>query len=398
VLEQIKATMSRHGVDYEAITREFGMVEAYERRAQGERFNLRDHVRGLLLSQLSNNRPWGAIARNRTRIDEIFLDYDPKALKAADPAELTAAITAIRCGNRGIAKQLAGLRQNIETFERTGDIDAYVTSKSPKAIAREFATGKKFKLVQVGYALALEYLRNVGINAVKPDVHICRMIGPERLGLTEKTPTPAEAYEALMKWSEENGDNPVYVDSLLWLFAAKDYGAICTADPRCDVCLVSACNRWSSAVSPPAAGKGPASRPASFSFSIGGFPEGHERLVMREGVLYHVPRSHSDDPGHPVAATGEAWAQFGRQLDELGTFGWRADYVDLGFCDGTQWDLVLDWPGLGRVNSGGSNDYPPAFDGFLAAVRALTGNVFKTGENWGRDWSEEEDDDEEDRS
>jgi uncharacterized protein with LGFP repeats len=99
---------------------------------------------------------------------------------------------------------------------------------------------------------------------------------------------------------------------------------------------------------------------------------------MREGVLYHVPRSHSDDPGHPVAATGEAWAQFGRQLDELGAFGWRADYVDLGFCDGTQWDLVLDWPGLGRVNSGGSNDYPPAFDRFLAAVRSLTGEIFRT--------------------
>ncbi len=343
-----------------------------------------------MLSQLSNNRPWGAIARNRTRIDEIFLDYDPKALKAADPAELVAAVKAIRCGNRAIVKQLAGLRQNIETFERTGDIDAYVTSKSPKAIARELATGKKFKLVEVGYALALEYLRNVGINAVKPDVHICRMIGPERLGLTETTPTPAEAYEALMKWSEERGENPVYVDNLLWLFAAKDYGAVCTANPRCEICLVSACNRWSSAVSPPTAGEERASRPASFRFSIGGFPEGHEKLEMWEGVLYHLPRSRSEELGHPVATADESWEQFGQQLDELGVFGWQADYVDLGFCDGTQWDLVLDWPGVGRVRSGGSNKYPPAFDRFLAAVRTLTADVFRTGENWGEERSEDE--------
>jgi hypothetical protein len=390
MLDQIKATLTREGVDYEVITQEFGMVYAYERRERGERFSLRDHVRGLLLSQLSNNRPWGAIASNRARIDEIFLDYDPEALKAADPEELVAAIKAIRCGNRAIVQQLTGLRQNIETFERTGDIDAYVVSRSPKAIAREFATGKKFKLIQVGYALALEYLRNVGINAVKPDVHICRMIGPERLGLTEKTPTPAEAYEALMKWSEENGDNPVYVDSLLWLFAAKDYGAICTADPRCDVCLVSACNRWSSAVSPPAAGEERASRPASFRFSIGGFPEGHEKLVLREGVLYHLPRSQSEELGYPVATTGESWEQFGRQLEELGAFGWQSDYVDLGFCDGTQWDLELDWPGLGRVRSGGSNAYPPAFDQFLGAVRALTSDVFRTGENWGEDEDDED--------
>jgi hypothetical protein len=394
MLDQIKATMTRQGVNYEAITREFGMVEAYERRGRGERFSLRDHVRGLLLSQLSNNRPWGAIARNRTRLDEIFFDYDPEALKAADPAGLVAAIKGIRCGNRAIVMQLSGLRQNIETLERTGDIDAYVASKSPKSIAREFASGRKFKLVGVGYALALEYLRNVGINAVKPDVHICRMIGPERLGLMQTTPTPAEAYEALMRWSEECGENPVYVDNLLWLFAAKDYGAICAADPRCDICLVSVCNRWSSAVSPPAAGEGRAPRPASFSLSIGGFPEGHEKLVMREGVMYHVPRSQFDDPGHPVATTSEAWEQFGRQLDELGVFGWQADYVDFGFCDGTQWDLVLDWPGLGRVKSGGSNQYPPAFDQFLAEVRALTGNVFRTGENWGKDRSDGDDEDE----
>lgn len=394
MLEQIKATMALRWADYEAAIQEFGQVEAYERRERGERFSLRDHVRGLLLSQLSNNRPWGAIARNRERIDAIFLDYDPEALKAADPAGLTAALRAIQCGNRGIAKQMAGLRQNIETLERTGDIDAYVTSAPPKAIAREFATGKKYKLVQVGYALALEYLRNVGINAVKPDVHVCRMIGPERLGLTEEVPTPAEAYTALMDWSDRHGESPVCVDSLLWLFAAKDYAAICTAEPRCEVCLVSDCNRWARAVTPVAAGEGPPFRPASFSFYIGGFPEGHERLRMRNGNLYHVPGSQfDDDAGCRVDATDRSWAALRGELDRLGVFGWRSDYVR-PFCDGTQWELVLDWPGLGRVKSWGSNDYPPAFDQFLAALRALTNDVFRTGENWGEGWNEDEDEEE----
>jgi len=391
VLEQIKATLARRWKDYEAVIQEFGQVEAYERRARGDCFSLRDHVRGLLLSQLSNNRPWGPIARNRERIDQIFLDYDPEALKAADPAELTASLRAIQCGNRGIAKQMAGLRQNIETLERTGDIDAYVTSDTPKSIAREFATGKKYKLVQVGYALALEYLRNVGINAVKPDVHICRMIGPERLGLTEKTPTPAEAYVALMEWAETHGENPVYVDNLLWLFAAKDYAAICTAEPRCEVCLVSDCNRWARSMTQVDAGEAQPSRPASFSFYIGGFPEGYERLRIRDGNLYHVPRTqYEDDAGCRVDATDRSWAALRRELDRLGVFGWRPDYVQ-AFCDGTQWELVLDWPGLGRVKSWGSNEYPPAFDQFLAALRALTDDLFRTGENWGEEWSEDDD-------
>ena len=52
---------------------DFGQVEASEKRRRGQRFALRDHVRGLILAQLSNNRPWGPIARNRDKIDRIFL-------------------------------------------------------------------------------------------------------------------------------------------------------------------------------------------------------------------------------------------------------------------------------------------------------------------------------------
>ena len=163
-------------------------------------------------------------------------------MKDADPVALVDAIKEIRCGNRGIVKQLHGLRQNIQTFERIGDIDSYVISASPEVIATEFSRGKKYKLIQIGFALALEYLRNVGINAIKPDVHICRIIGPERLNLTENVPTPEEAYEALMAWATATGHNAVYVDNLLWIFAAKDYAAICTARPRCNICLVLDCN------------------------------------------------------------------------------------------------------------------------------------------------------------
>jgi len=88
----------------------------------------------------------------------------------------------------------------------------------------------------------MEYLRNVGIHAVKPDVHICRMIGPERLDLTEVAPTPEEAYDDLMKWAKSMDENAVYEDNLLWLFAPKTYAAICILRPRCDICLVRQCN------------------------------------------------------------------------------------------------------------------------------------------------------------
>lgn len=239
---QIENTLTRQGVDHQQLMADFGQVEAAARRMAGGRFTLRDHVRGLVLSQLSSNRPWGPIARNRTRIDRIFLDYEPEALKRADPKSLINSITAIGCGNRGIRKQIAALRANIEILESIADLDAYVVSAAPESIATAFASGR-YKLGQVGFPLAMEYLRNVGVDTVKPDQHICRIVGPERFGLTDQPPTPEQAHAALMAWASEVGVSALYLDTLLWIFAAKDYGAICSARPRCDICLVQDCRK-----------------------------------------------------------------------------------------------------------------------------------------------------------
>jgi thermostable 8-oxoguanine DNA glycosylase len=242
LLDEIRETLKKQGFNFQKWINSFGQVEALEKRQKGKIFSLREHVRGLLLSQLSNNRPWGPIAENIERIGQIFLDYDPDLLKQADPDQLAEQIKNIRCGNRAIVKQMRCLRQNIEMFERIGDIDQFVTSDAPDVVAREFAAGKH-KLIQVGFPLAMEYLRNVGINTVKPDLHVCRIIGPERLGLCEETPTPEQAHSVLMDLALQSQHSAMYIDNLLWLFAAKDYAAICTAKPRCDVCLVTRCNR-----------------------------------------------------------------------------------------------------------------------------------------------------------
>jgi hypothetical protein len=242
MLDEIKETLNRQGLDYQRWIDDFGQVAALEQRQLGKVFTLREHVRGLLLAQLSNNRPWGPIARNRDHIDQIFMNYDPESLKEADPNRLATQIKGLRCGNRGIGKQMEGLRKNIETLERIDDIDRYVQSDRSEVIANQFASGK-YKLVQIGFPLAMEYLRNVGIDTVKPDLHICRMIGPERLALCDETPSPEQAHDVLMKWAVNSDHSAMYIDNLLWLFAAKDYAAICSSKPRCNICLVSKCNR-----------------------------------------------------------------------------------------------------------------------------------------------------------
>lgn len=61
----------------------------------------------------------------------------------------------------------------LATIQRTyGSLDSFVTSDTPYNIAEKLSKkGSRYKLKQVGYALALEYLKNVGIPAIKPDVH-----------------------------------------------------------------------------------------------------------------------------------------------------------------------------------------------------------------------------------
>ena len=49
-------------------------------------------------------------------------------------------------------------------------------------------------------------------------------------------PSEAEAYEAMGELADRAGINPTYLDNLLWLFCAEDYGNICGAKPYCDIC------------------------------------------------------------------------------------------------------------------------------------------------------------------
>jgi hypothetical protein len=243
LLEGLQQTLAAVGCDYKRIVDEFGQVRASEQRAQGKTFQLADHVRGLILSLLSNQRQWGPTAQNLDRIDRIFFHYNPDAIKAADPNQLKEQLMAIRCGNRQIAKQMATLAGNIAVFAKIeaeyGSLDRFVVSADPHDVAMRLSAPGKFKLRQIGYALGMEYLRNVGVRASKPDVHIRRAIGRLRLGLVDaEDPSEEQAYRTMGEVADNLGINSTYLDNLLWLFCAKDYGDVCGAAPRCTVCLL----------------------------------------------------------------------------------------------------------------------------------------------------------------
>jgi hypothetical protein len=237
----IKQTLDEQQPDYESLIELFGQVRASDDRARGRKFTLSDHVRGLVLSLLSKQRPWRQIQENLELIERIFFGYDPAKIKAAAPSQIEKGLRDARCGNPNIHRQIVDLRVNIETLERIvsdcGSLDKFVTSAPADQIARELSAGQ-YKLKQVGPALALEYLRNVGIRAPKSDGHVIRIIGGARLRFVEHEPDAYEAYNVMVRLADDAEVNRTYLDNLLWLFCAKDYGNVCGANPRCRVCLL----------------------------------------------------------------------------------------------------------------------------------------------------------------
>ena len=148
------------------------------------------------------------------------------------------------CGSRLSNAQMKALHGNLITIEKIiaeyGSMDAFVTSKSQRAIVKLMpTTGSKYKLKQFGPALTWEYLRNVGIDGAKPDVHMKRILGANRLRVSKKEDaSDDEVLDAIEQLSKETGLWMAQIDYLFWLYCATDKGEICTASPRCDKCVV----------------------------------------------------------------------------------------------------------------------------------------------------------------
>lgn len=216
-----------------------GMVAA---RKAGRVFTFEDHLRGIIYAMLSAHTQWNRIAPKLNDIDRIFFDFDPVKVSQRGGTYFVDALKSIKCASQCTNRQMAHLSANISVMinieQEYGSMDAFVISADPDKIVKEIASGDHH-LYGLGPALAWEYLRNVGIDGVKPDVHIRRFLGAERLGLSqEDVATVDETVSIVREMSEQLGIPMVEVDNIIWSYCAKDYGEICAATPRCSCCAI----------------------------------------------------------------------------------------------------------------------------------------------------------------
>ena len=219
------------------------ILEAVEQRKNGKNFSFEEHLRGLVYAQLSALVSWKKIKDNQSKLDEIFCNFDRQQLKEKSAEDLINKITDIKCHNPYTTKnQMRSLKANIETFERIeqdfGSLEKFITHSTPSNIIKLLAESKStYKLKYSGVALVCEYLRNVGIDVIKPDVHIKRILGAERLNIVKSKSDYAVIAEC-KKLSEKIGISQVKIDYLLWNYCSKGYGEVCTAKPKCEECVV----------------------------------------------------------------------------------------------------------------------------------------------------------------
>ena len=125
-------------------------------------------------------------------------------------------------------------------------MDAFVTSKPQRVIVKMLSSSdSKYKINQMGPALAWEYLRNVGVDGAKPDVHMKRILGVSRLGMSKNVEaSDDEVLDTVEMLSKQTGFWMAEIDYLFWAYCATDKGEICTANPHCEKCVIREyCNR-----------------------------------------------------------------------------------------------------------------------------------------------------------
>lgn len=216
-------------------------------RSRGKTFSFSAHLRALVYALLSSQRRWSEIAPKLPEVDALFFDYDPEKIREKDAAYFEQGIRELRCGNRNIAGQVRSLAGNICVLERIqaeyGSLDAFVTSEPAEEIAGLLSKpGSRYKLRGVGTALAWEYLRNVGIDGAKPDTHLRRFFGSERIGISEhKEAGEEEVRREVERLAGEGRYNRFETDYLIWAYCADGMGEICTKNPHCERCIIREC-------------------------------------------------------------------------------------------------------------------------------------------------------------
>lgn len=220
---------------------DFDCFNAIAQRNSGKIFSKEEHLHAIVFALLSSQRPWKPILLNKHKIEEIFHDFNFQYIIEKEGDFFAEQICKIKCGNKSIHRQMMALNNIIAKLQliinEYGTLDEFIISDTPINIAKTISSNKKYKIPELGFSLALEYLRNVGIDICKPDTQLCRLFGKDRLGFSGYSiAKPAEVVSFIANIADMNNLSQAKVGTTFWMLCAKDYANICSQKPKCNLC------------------------------------------------------------------------------------------------------------------------------------------------------------------
>jgi len=128
-------------------------------------------------------------------------------------------------------------------------------------------------------------------------------------------------------------------------------------------------------------------------FEIGGFHQGHERLVLESNKISVIGDYQEILVTHNPS--DEDWKEFSQSLEQLKVWDWKQRY-DSHILDGTQWSLLVrttrylmtqspfatsdDKPvPYSEINCWGSNSFPPDFSKLITSINKLINQDYFAG-------------------
>ena len=127
--------LTEHGMKYDET-----IDNKVSARKDGKNYVFSEHLKAMVYSLLSAQRPWAEVVKHLDEIDGIFFGYDTKKILERTDTYFVDRIREIKCGNRNIHDQMKYLPDNIATLRSIeaeyGSLDAFVTSAPTHKIVR----------------------------------------------------------------------------------------------------------------------------------------------------------------------------------------------------------------------------------------------------------------------
>lgn len=238
IIDRVVEYLIENNIDF----KNHDLIRNIKARKEGRVFNFEDNIKGLIYAFLGNQRKWKDVAPQLKNIDKLFFQYDKNKILSTPAEYFYNGIFELKCGNVSTKKQMESLAYDIHIFEKIeddyGSLNNFYETYPADKIAKMISSGK-YKLKYIGYALAWEFLRHVGIDGAKPDLHMRRILGNDRLGYSNSSITSeTEVIEIFDSFAKNTGYLKSYLDIVLWSYCADGYGEICTASPKCYECVI----------------------------------------------------------------------------------------------------------------------------------------------------------------